>query len=206
MSKIASFYKEKVFPKVLSVINTSKIGEVRERILRGAKGKCLEISAGEGLSFKYYPKEIKELYVIEPNKGMHERCMREAEKNNIKVHLVEEMKAFEDQSFDTVVSQFVLCSINHKDVEDILYEVKRILKPGGRLIFVEHGKAVDKREQQLQDCINGIFKIVAVGCHINREHTETLQKIGFKEIHVTKYKVKGMIPLTNTLYEGYVLK
>lgn len=207
MRGIKKAYREIIFPRVIDLLKSKEVELIRKRLLAQIEGKCLELGAGEGHSFKYYPSHIQEVYVVEPNEGMHEACKKSAADNNLQLCIGPfqgNVLGFEDGTFDTVVIQFVLCSVEKPD--QMLKEIKRVLKPGGKLVFIEHGRARGEIEQNLQQWFNGVYNVLGEGCNINRSPIHMIRKIGFREISVKRYRVMSMPILANTIYEGYITK
>lgn len=147
----------------------------RRRLLSGAQGRVLEIGAGTGLNLRHYPDAIDELVLTEPSAPMAGLLATRRAKLGRMAHIVAspaEALPFEDGSFDTVVSTLVLCTV--KDPDGALAEVRRVLRPGGRLLFCEHVRSDSPRLARLQDRFEDPWARLADGCRCNRETLATI--------------------------------
>jgi len=153
----------------------------RAELLAHARGRVLEIGAGTGFNAEHYPEAVEELVISEPSPAMLRRAERRAAETRRRVRAVRasaESLPFEDASFDTVVSTFVLCSVN--DQAQALGEIRRVLKPDGRLLFIEHVRSDDERVARWQDRLERPWGVVAFGCHPNRRTREGIEAVGFR--------------------------
>jgi SAM-dependent methyltransferase len=144
--------------------------EKRTQLLASAQGSVLEIGAGTGFNLPYYPPAVSAITVTDPVDGMLKRSRKRAAKAGKEVTTTRasaEALPFEDASFDTVVASFVLCSVDDQD--RALAEIRRVLKPGGRYLFIEHVRADDPALARKQDRIEGLWRRVCFGCHPNRD-------------------------------------
>jgi ubiquinone/menaquinone biosynthesis C-methylase UbiE len=153
------------------------MGAMRENLLAEANGRVLEIGGGTGVNLRYYD-GLDSLVVTEPEPAMlrrlHDRVRGEATQAEI-VHAPAEDLPFEDESFDTVVSTLVLCGV---DQERSLGEVRRVLRPGGLLLFLEHVRSDDPALARLQDRMNRLNRFL-VGCECNRATLTAIEAAGF---------------------------
>ena len=155
------------------------LAEIRATLLAEASGDVLEVGAGTGLNLTHYPGEVSTLTVTEPDASMLRRLEHlagRARQSTTVLRAPAEDLPFEDASFDTVVSTLVLCGVD--DQPRAVREIRRVLKPGGRLLFVEHVRSDDAAEARRQDRINWLNRLV-VGCDCNRPTLETLERGGF---------------------------
>ena len=140
-----SFYRHYVFPHLLDLATSSKaFRKPRARTLAPARGRILEIGFGTGMNLRYYPDTVRRIEAIDPDLDLDRFSKPRIEASRIEVdfhHLDAEHLPFEAERFDTVVSTLTLCSI--PDVVHALGEIRRVLKPGGQLLFLEHGRAPD---------------------------------------------------------------
>ena len=148
---------------------------VRHGLLGGARGRVLEIGAGTGLNLSHYPDAIDELVLAEPSAPMADRLEARRAKLGRPARIVAapaELLPFDDDSFDTVVSTLVLCTVHDPDAA--LAEVRRVLRPGGRLLFCEHVRSDALHLSRWQDRLADAWSAVADGCRCNRETLETI--------------------------------
>src|SRR6266702_1568484 len=147
------FYRDHVYPHLVRVLGDPKpIREVRARIVPLARGKVLEIGVGPGVNFSHYdPGRVSKIYALEPNPGMIRLAVRERRRTELDVEFLDlpgERIPLDDGSVDTVVSTFTLCTI--PGVVEAIRGIGRVLKPGGRFIFFEHGLSRDPQVQRWQ--------------------------------------------------------
>lgn len=151
----------------------------RQRLLGSAKGRVLEIGAGTGANLPFYGSEV-ELTLAEPEEPMARRLAKrlsEQRPNATIVHAPAEQLPFADGHFDVVVSTLVLCTVS--DQARAIRELRRVLKPGGRLFFMEHVRSEDPRVARWQDRLNGVNRFVAYGCNCNRTTLDALRAANF---------------------------
>ena len=141
----------------------------RASVLAGAHGRTLEIGAGTGLNLRHYPDTVGELVLTEPFEAMSVRLERRADKlhphASVVVSPAEELP-FEDDSFDTVVSTMVLCTV--EDPERALAEIRRVLRPGGQFLFIEHVRSDSPGLARWQDRLHKPWFVFGDGCNCNR--------------------------------------
>lgn len=167
------------------------MGDVRREMLAGATGRVVEIGSGTGVNLQHYPRTIEELVCTEPEEPMAKRLRKKAEESDLPVrveHAPGERLPFEDDSFDTAVATLVLCTVN--DPKRSLDELARVLKPGGRLIFIEHVRSPEPGLAQWQDRLHPLWVRFGHGCHCNRPTLETIEASPF---HVETHR-RGKIP------------
>lgn len=156
------------------------LGDRREKLLAQAHGRVLEIGGGTGANLPYYGPEVEELVITEPAEPMARRLEKKLPGYQRPVQVVRapaEQLPFEDASFDYVVATFVLCTV--EDPQRALQEAHRVLKPGGRLLFLEHVRSDDPRVARWQDRLNGLNKRLICGCNCNRSTLATIEQQGF---------------------------
>lgn len=171
----------------LSARTEEKFGaELKRKLLANARGRVLEIGVGTGLSFPHYPRDV-ELVGVEPSEPMLRRARRRAGELGRDVELVDaaaESLPFENESFDTVVTLAVLCSVD--DQTRALAEIRRVLKPDGRFVFLEHVRSPDPKLARRQDRLDRPWGWVAGGCHPNRRTLEAIESAGFDVIELER--------------------
>jgi len=174
----------------------------RRRLLATAQGRVLEIGAGTGLNLPYYTDTASELVLTEPEAPMARRLAKRASGREI-VSARAEALPFPDASFDTVVSTLVLCTV--EDPGRALAEARRVLRPGGRLLFIEHVRA-EGALARWQDRLEGLWRHVGNGCHANRDTLTTLGANGFAVRDVETATWRKMPRLIRPLILGYAVK
>jgi len=171
----------------LSARTEEKFGaELKRKLLANARGRVLEIGVGTGLSFAHYP-PVDELVGVDPSEPMLRRARRRAAELGRDVTLVEapaEALPFAAESFDTAVTLAVLCSVD--DPARGLAEIRRVLKPDGRFIFLEHVRSSEPSLARWQDRLDRPWGWIAGGCHPNRRTLEEIQAAGFSAVDVDR--------------------
>jgi len=174
-------------------LSQKKVGKLRQELLSNANGKVLEIGFGTGLNLSWYPGSIASITAIDVNLVDH-HCTS----TNIQVDLQKmsaEAMSFPDESFDTVVSTFTLCSI--PNLERALKEIKRVLKPDGIFLFLEHGKSPNGFITTFQNLLNPFYNLFANGCNVNRDMVTLIKNNGMniQSLRTTgsQYLIAGFI-------------
>lgn len=176
------FYSDHIEPRLVSCACGMKaVSRERKKIVPEAVGRVLEIGFGSGHNAPFYDRsKITHLYALEPNDAMRRMSERRIAELPFPVEWLDlpgEQIPLADGSVDTVLVTFSLCTI--PGVEEALAGMRRVLKPGGRLVFLEHGRAPDSGVAKWQDRINGVWGKLAGGCHLNREPDLLIGKAGF---------------------------
>src|SRR5262249_35409005 len=148
------FYRDRIYPHLVSMLGDPKpIRELRRRVVPLAQGEVLEVGVGSGANFVHYdPARVSKLYALEPNPGMIRLAERQRRRTELDVEflgLPGERIPLEDATVDTVVSTFTLCTI--PGVAEAIRGIRRVLRPGGKLIFLEHGLSPDPRVRRWQE-------------------------------------------------------
>lgn len=174
-------YSNVIFPRFLnSFMSSGQFKKQRSKLLASVSGDILEIGFGTGLNLEFYPDHVRKITAIDPNAGMGRIAQRNMAKSGIEVDsriLSGENLPIEDQSFDSVVCTWTLCSI--PDAQAALREVRRVLRPGGRFFFVEHGLAPEPKVAKWQHRLTPIQKVIGDGCHLNRPIDTMITGEGF---------------------------
>jgi len=182
-----SFYKHRIYPHLVDWLGNPKpIEERRQRIVPLARGNVLEIGVGPGANFAHYdPGRVTKIYALEPNAGMLRRAEEQGKGTRLDIEFLDlpgERIPLADASVDTVVSTFTLCTI--PEVLKALQGMKRVLKPGGKLIFFEHGLSPDPDVQKWQQRLEPLFRWAFEGCHVTRDVPSLLGQSGFSIEHM----------------------
>ena len=198
------FYSRVIFPRLMDFsLNRPEVAELRKRILAEVTGDTLEIGFGTGLNLPHYPPQISAISALEPNEGMSGLAFRRIRDSQIKVkplHHDGEDIPVADGSFDSVVSTWTLCSVG--DPQEALREVSRTLRPGGRFFFLEHGLAQNPRIQKWQHRLTPINKVIADGCHLNRDIKSIVETEGLKIVSHERLNLKDAPRILGELYIG----
>ena len=176
--------------------------ELRRKLLAHARGRVLEIGVGTGLSLPLYP-PVDELVATDPSEPMLRRARRRAAEAGRDVTFVEapaEQLPFADDSFDTVVSMLVLCTV--EDQPRALQEIRRVLRPNGQLLFSEHVRSEDPKRARWQDRLEPVWGAVANGCHPNRRTLDAIREAGFDVSAVEQGELPGVPALVRPCVSG----
>jgi ubiquinone/menaquinone biosynthesis C-methylase UbiE len=153
------------------------MGALRDEMLAGASGRVIEIGSGTGVNLEHYPRAVEQLVCTEPEEPMARRLRRKAAESGLQnvsvVHAPAEKLPFEDDAFDTAVATLVLCTVD--DPARSLRELARVLRPGGRLVFIEHVRAQEPGLAKWQDRLHPLWVRFGHGCHCNRPTLETIE-------------------------------
>jgi ubiquinone/menaquinone biosynthesis C-methylase UbiE len=187
-------YQRHLLPRLIHLgMRQKQLVPLRERAVGLARGRVLEIGVGSGLNLPFYGREIEELVAIDPSRELLSMARKHTSWVHFPVKLMEcgaESLPLEDGSVDSVVMTWTLCSI--VDPGQALTEIRRVLRPGGDLIFVEHGQAPEARVQRWQDRLTPAWRRIAGGCHLNRPVDRLIRDAGFSLVELeTGYLVKG---------------
>jgi ubiquinone/menaquinone biosynthesis C-methylase UbiE len=199
------FYSKHIFPRVMDrVLGTRMIARERRAALDPARGHVLEIGFGTGLNLPHYPSAVTRLTVIDPNRMLADRVAKRVSEARVpveEIHLDASGRLpFEDASFDSVVTTFTLCSIEH--VEQALHEMSRVLRPDGQFLFLEHGRSADPRVAKRQDFFNPVQKLIGCGCNMNRAIGDLVSQGGFRIVKLDRYLMPDTPRIVGELYRG----
>jgi ubiquinone/menaquinone biosynthesis C-methylase UbiE len=201
------FYSQKILPYFLDwAMSDSTYGNYRKALLSEVTGDVLEIGFGTGLNLSYYPEQIDRLVAIDANPGMTNLARQRVESSRITVDhrvLNGESLPMPDRSFDSVVSTWTLCSISQ--VEQALQEIDRVLKPGGRFFFIEHGLSNEPEIQVWQNRLTPLQKVIADGCHLNRNIRQLVQQ-QFEQVTIEEFYADKTPKTAGYFYKGIAAK
>lgn len=192
-----------LYDRLLAGVEAAGLSKRREQLLAAASGRVLEIGAGTGANLAFYPDAVQALTLAEPERPMATRLARRVAGQRRQAEIVEapaERLPFPDGTFDTVVSTLVLCTV--ADQPRSLAEIRRVLKPGGRLLFVEHVRSDDPGLARWQDRLNGLNQIVAHGCNCNRSTVDAIRAAGFDIVDLTRGELAKAPPFVRPLVMG----
>ena len=192
-----------MYDRITAGVEAAGLRAHRERLLGSARGRVLEIGAGTGANLPFYRDGVESLTVAEPEAPMARRLARRIREQARRVELVQapaEELPFADAQFDTAVSTLVLCTVS--DQARALCELRRVLKPGGRLLFIEHVRSEEPRLASWQDRLNGLNRIVAHGCNCNRSTLDTIRAAGFTITSLERDQLRKAPPFVRPLVVG----
>lgn len=198
-------YERYLLPRMIDMAcGMGDVMKARSRIVPQAKGEVLEIGIGTGLNLQFYrPDQVTSIVGVDPAAQMQALATRRAATCGIPVEMiavdVQGIHAVDDR-FDTIVMTFTLCSI--VDPLPALQEMLRVLKPGGRLLFCEHGLAPDASVRRWQNRLTPLWKPLAGGCHLNRDIPQLLTQAGFHLGELKAEYLPGPRPMTY-VYSGW---
>jgi ubiquinone/menaquinone biosynthesis C-methylase UbiE len=202
------FYESRVFPWLNDRLNADPaLEQIRAEAVRSASGRVVEIGFGSGLNLPHYPPAVQSLVAVEPNDGMQARARPRIEASRIPVEVIPgtaERLPLADAGFDTAVSTLTLCSV--AEPARVLAELRRVLRPQGRLLLMEHGLSEDDGVARWQQRLNGLQRIVACGCNLNRPIAQLVQAHGFRFESVRKFYVAKMPRTHGWITVGAALK
>jgi ubiquinone/menaquinone biosynthesis C-methylase UbiE len=197
-----------VFPRLLDVAMTHRVlVQPRRRTLSRATGRILEIGFGTGANLAHYPAGVSRIEAIDPDVDLDRFSARRIARAGIDVdfhHLDAERLPFRAASFDTVVCTLTLCSIPH--VEDALREVRRVLRPGGRFLFLEHGLAPDQGVARWQERLDPLQQRLAGGCHLSRPTVPLVRDAGLELEATSQYYLRGVPRFLGFMTEGSAVR
>ncbi|MBW4428668.1 MAG: class I SAM-dependent methyltransferase [Nostoc desertorum CM1-VF14] len=200
-------YSQVIFPRLLDwSLSVPTLAKYRQELLADVTGEVLEIGFGTGLNLAYYPCSIHKITTVDVNPGMNALANKRISNSDIIVEqllLSSENLPMPDNTFDSVVSTWTLCSI--ANVQQALQEVYRVLKPGGRFFFVEHGLSDKPTVQVWQHRLTPIQKVVADGCHLNRDIQKLVEQ-HFDHVELKQFTPENFSDLIAHLYLGCAMK
>jgi ubiquinone/menaquinone biosynthesis C-methylase UbiE len=195
-------YQERILPWLIHLsMRQRSLAPYRNRVVSNATGRVLEVGIGSGLNLPFYGNKVAQVIGLEPSPTLLGMANKAARKSQIPLRLVEgtaEAIPIEDQSVDAVVTTWTMCNI--PEIQSALQEMRRVLRPGGRLLFVEHGRAPDPGVRWWQDHLTPAWKHLS-GCHLNRPIEELIENAGFGIERLDKGYMQGPRPMT-FMYEG----
>ena len=185
-------------------VEKGELGERRHGLVSGLEGAVLEVGAGTGLNLRHYERASR-VVAVEPDPGMAGRLRKRAPEAAVPVEVLAgsaESMPFADDTFDTAVVTFVLCSV--ESPQAALAEVQRVLKPGGQLVLLEHVRG-EGRLARWQDRFTPIHRKVAGNCHLNRKTKDEIAAAGFDVSGLHSVRIPGSNPLVRSGLQGVAI-
>jgi ubiquinone/menaquinone biosynthesis C-methylase UbiE len=201
-------YRRFVLPRLMNLAMSSREGNLlRESALARVEGEVLEIGFGTGLNLPFYPRRVRRITAVDPNRGMLKAAREQIAATDIDVLTrVDDAQrlSFPDNSFDSVVSTWTLCSIDKLD--QALREVYRVLKPGGAFYFLEHGLSPERWVRAIQHFVTPIHYVVSDGCRANRNMRAAIRAPNWTIERYIEYYAQGFPKFAGYMYQGVARK
>lgn len=198
------FYGERVFPKIMNVVmNSKQTRRIRSEVCAPLSGEVVEIGFGTGLNVPHMPTAVVRLQAVDPMARGRVLAAKRIDASEVPVEFIGldgQHLPLADHSVDAVLATWTLCSI--PDAVAAIREVRRVLKPGGKFHFVEHGRAPDTKVRKWQNRLNGIQNRVACGCNLNRDIPALIESGGMTIEHVATFYAKGAPKTMGWTYQG----
>jgi ubiquinone/menaquinone biosynthesis C-methylase UbiE len=202
------FYSRYVFPWMCERgMNRPHVEKYRREVLAQVSGDVLEIGVGTGLNLPHYPPGVEKITTVDPSEGMNRRLEKRIRESGVEVErhvLHAEELPFEDDRFDCVVSTWTLCSI--PAVERAVREVKRVLEPGGRFVFFEHGLSPDPQVQKWQRRLDRLQRTFAQGCRLDLDVAAVLAQGDFGSVELEGFYMEKTPRTHGYMYRGVATK
>jgi ubiquinone/menaquinone biosynthesis C-methylase UbiE len=199
-----SFYSDQILPRCIDfALSRPAVMEMRSRVVQGLHGRVLEIGFGTGLNLAYYPREVTQIYALDPLRTAPKLSAARIAACPVPIQWLALPSSgrlpLPDASVDSVLSTFTLCTI--ADLPTAFAELQRVLVPGGKLHFLEHGRSPERTIARLQDLLTPLNRRFAGGCHLNRSIDVLLRDAGFCLDKLTNEAMPGP-RLTAYTFEG----
>jgi ubiquinone/menaquinone biosynthesis C-methylase UbiE len=197
------FYSDVILPRLCDLsMRNKQLLPFRERVIGAAEGRVLEIGVGSGLNLPFYRPPVQEVLALEPAPRLVTMARSASHRARMPVSFLEasaEAIPLDQHCVDTIVTTWTMCSIPH--AATALAEMRRVLRPGGKLLFVEHGLAPDESVRRWQDRLTPVWKRFSGGCHLNRPIRSMIEGAGFRIHRIETGYIPGPRPMT-FMYEG----
>ncbi len=195
-------YEQHILPRLIDLVMRNKEAtRLRASWIPKARGDVLEIGIGSGLNLPFYGAQVNRVFGVDPSHALRRMVPHGASIANVEFFTqpAEQELPLPDASIDTAVMTWTLCSIPQP--ADALHHVRRVLKDGGQLLFIEHGRSHDRSVMAWQDRLTPIWKRIAGGCHLNRKVDDLISSAGFRITELKTFYIVGPRFVTYT-YQG----
>jgi ubiquinone/menaquinone biosynthesis C-methylase UbiE len=205
-----TLWSDHVVPRLVDVLlRTDEVRGHRRRVITGLQGEVVEIGFGSGLNVPLYPAEVETVYAVDPSAVGRKLAAKRLEASRVPIRFVGldgEDLPLDDESVDAALSTFTLCTI--PDVKRALQELRRVLRPGGRFHFLEHGLCPEPATARWQHRLNGLQQRLAAGCNLDRPIDRLVREAGFQILELRNDWFNGPPPSKpwGYLYEGVAIK
>jgi ubiquinone/menaquinone biosynthesis C-methylase UbiE len=192
-----------VYDRLMAGTEEAGMRQRRHDLVAGASGRVIEIGAGTGLNLGHYTDAVTELVLTEPEEPMAKRLeqkVADSRRDAAVVHAPAEKLPFPDDSFDTAVCTLVLCTV--KDPERALAEIARVLKPGGKLFFIEHVRSDDPKLAKWQDRVAPVWRRIGHGCNCNRPTPHLIRASPLESVELEEDELPKAPPIVRPLSIG----
>jgi ubiquinone/menaquinone biosynthesis C-methylase UbiE len=198
-------YGEFIFPRLMDWVMSGKAFQrLRGTLLEAAHGEVLEIGYGTGLNLCHYTEQVSHLAMIDPARLLPSKVRERVMQAPFPVHIervAAELLPFREQRFDVVVSTWTLCSI--PDPLRALHEVRRVLKPHGLFLFLEHGRSEKETTAAWQDRLNPVQNLLGCGCNLNRPIDHLIEQSGLRITHLDRFQMPHVPRIAGEMYQGH---
>jgi ubiquinone/menaquinone biosynthesis C-methylase UbiE len=197
-------YSHHIFPRLMDwVMAGEEFRRLRTELLAQVHGEVLELGIGTGLNLPHYPKTITWLHAVDPANLLPNIVTERGASQSFPIRIqrvTAESLPYEDQSFDFVVSTWTLCTISNP--ARALQEVRRVLKPTGQFLFLEHGRSEDEKVAKWQDRLNPIQNIIGCGCNLNRRIDRLIEQAGLRIMNLDRFRMESVPRIGGEMYRG----
>lgn len=204
-----SFYEDRILPHIIDkACSMGQVMKLRSQVVPEARGTVLEVGMGSAINLDFYdPSIVERIYGLEPSAGMRRKAQANLQRSGIPVEWLDlpgEKIPLEDNSVDTVLLTFTLCTI--PDWHAALHQMKRVLRPGGSLLFLEHGESPDEATRKWQHRITPGWRKLAGGCHLNRQIADLIKEAGFEIQTLENLYIPKSPKIAGYVYKGRAIK
>lgn len=197
-------YATYIFPRLMDwVMSGDEFRQLRGLLVQDARGEVLEIGLGTGLNLSHYSGRVSRLHAVDPAPLLPDRVAQRSRAVAFPVQITQisaETLPFDDRTFDCVVSTWTLCTIH--DPVKALREVRRVLKPDGVFLFLEHGRSEDAKVAAWQDRLNPLQQVIGCGCNLNRKIDQLIRQAGLAVTGLDRFQMHRVPRLGGEMYRG----
>jgi len=202
------YYEEQILPRFIDVaLSGRQLNSLRARVAARLEGEVLEVGFGSGRNVAFYPPSVQRVLAVDPSVVGRKLAARRVGATRVPVEYVGldgQSLAVDDEAIDHVLTTWTLCTI--PDVEAALFEIRRVLRPGGEIHFLEHGRSPDQKVARWQDRLTPLQRRIAGGCHLNRPIDQILHDSGLAVAELDNYYIKGGPKAFGYMFEGVATK